>query len=129
MHEEKAMSKTDRFTDQAKKMGEDVKKLGRNVWLAGLGAVSIAEEEARDAFQRLVDRGEKVEKDEENPVLRGFDRAGDQVKDFGHKVEDTVQNTVNSVLHRAGVPSREEIRTLTERVEELSRKLENLRTS
>ena len=124
------MSKTvDKFEDQARKMGEDVKKLGRSVWLAGLGAVSIAEEEARDAFQRLVDRGEKVEKDEENPVVRGFDRAGDQVKDFGQKVEDTVQNTVASVLHRAGVPSREEIRTLTERVEELSRKLESLRAS
>ena len=123
------MSSTDKFADQAKKMGEDMKKIGRSVWLAGLGAVSMAEEEARDAFQRLVDRGEKVERDEENPVVRGFDRANDQVKEFGQKVEDTVQTTVNSVLHRAGVPSREEIRTLTERVEELSRKIESLRTS
>ena len=122
-------STADKFGDQARKMGEDMKKLGRSMWLVGLGACSIAEEEARGAFQRLIDRGEKVEKDEENPVVRTFDRAGDQVKDFGHKVEDTVQNTVTSVLHRAGVPSREEIRTLTERVEELSRKIENLRAS
>ena len=121
------MKKTDKLGDQAKKMSEDAKKLGRSMWLAGLGAISIAEEEARDAFQRLVDRGEKVEKDEENPVVRGFDRAGDQVKEFGQKVEDTVQNTVANVLHRAGVPSRDEIRTLTDRVEELSRKVEGLR--
>jgi poly(hydroxyalkanoate) granule-associated protein len=115
--------------DQAKRMGDDVVKLGRNVWLAGLGAYSLAEEETRNAFDRLISRGEKFEKDEKNVVGKSIDQASGKVREFGHKVEDTVQTTVTSVLHRAGVPSRDEIRTLIERVEELNKKVEKLKAS
>ncbi|NIQ94610.1 MAG: phasin family protein, partial [Desulfuromonadales bacterium] len=30
--------RVEKATDQAKKFGDDVKNMGRNVWLAGLGA-------------------------------------------------------------------------------------------
>lgn len=121
--------RVEKVGDQAKKMGEDVAKMGRNVWLAGLGAYSLAEEETREAFDRLVSRGEKFEKDEKNVVSRTIDKASDRVKDLGHKVEDTVQSTVTAVLHRAGIPSRDEIRTLIDRVEELNRKVEKLKVN
>jgi len=121
--------RVEKVSDQAKKMGEDVAKVGRNVWLVGLGAYSLAEEETREAFDRLVSRGEKFEKDEKNVVSRTIDKASDRVKDLGHKVEDTVQSTVTAVLHRAGIPSRDEIRTLIDRVEELNRKVEKLKVN
>jgi len=120
--------RVEKATDQAKKLGDDVVNAGRNVWLAGLGAFSWAEEETRKTFDNLVDRGQKFEKSEKNVVSKSIDQATAKAKNFGTKVEDTVHDTVTTVLHRAGVPSRDEIRTLIERVEELNKKVEKLQT-
>lgn len=117
---------TDTVVDNAKKMGDEAYKVGRNVWLAYLGAVAVADEETRGLFGRLVDRGEKFEKSDRNLLGKTFDRAGDEVKKFGGKVEDTVQSGVGTVLNRAGVPSRNEIRMLIERVETLNQKVDEL---
>jgi len=121
--------RAEKATDQAKKIGDDVVNAGRNVWLAGLGAFSWAEEETRKTFDDLVDRGEKFEKSEKNVVSKTIDEATTKAKDLGTKVEDTVHDTVTTVLHRAGVPSRDEILTLTSRVEELTKKVEKLQTN
>jgi len=121
--------RAEKATEQAKRMGDDLKKMGRNVWLAGLGAYSLAEEETRSAFDNLINRGEKFAKDEKNVVSKTIDQASDRAKDFGNKVEDKVQTTVTSVLNRAGIPSRDEIRTLIDRVEELNKKVEKLQAN
>jgi len=121
--------RVEKVADQAKRVREDMFKMGRNVWLAGLGAYALAEEETRGAFDRLVSRGEKFEKDEKNVVGRTIDNATGRVKEIGNKVEDTVQSTVTSVLHRAGIPSRDEIRLLIDRVDELNKKVEKLKAS
>ena len=121
--------RAEKATDQAKKFGDDVVNAGRNVWLAGLGAYSWAEEESRKTFDSLIDRGQKFEKDEKNVVGKTIDDATTRAKDFGTKVEDTVHDTVTTVLHRAGVPSRDEIRTLIARVEELNKKVEKLQAN
>ena len=116
-------------TDQAKKLGDDVMNAGRNVWLAGLGAYSWVGDETRKTFDDLVNRGQKFEKNEKNVVTKTIDDATTKAKDFGTKVEDTVHDTVTTVLHRAGVPSRDEIQTLIARVEELTKKVEKLQTN
>ena len=110
-------------------VGDDVVKLGRNFWLAGLGVYSLAEEETRKAVDQLIKRGEKFEKDEKNVVSRTIDDATDKAKQLGGKVEDTVQETVTRTLHRAGLPTREEIRVLIDRVEELTTKVDKLKTA
>ena len=58
--------------DSAKGMGDDALKAGRNVWLAGLGAVAYAEEEARDVFDRLVEKGESFEKSDKNLAFQAY---------------------------------------------------------
>jgi poly(hydroxyalkanoate) granule-associated protein len=121
--------RVEKATDQAKKLGDDVGNAGRNVWLAGLGTYSWVEEQTRKTFDDMVDRGQKLEKDEKNLVTKTIDEATTKAKDFGTKVEDTVHDTVTTVLHRAGVPSRDEIQTLITRVEELTKKVETLRTN
>lgn len=121
--------RAEKATEQAKKFGDDVVNVGRNVWLAGLGAYSWAEEETRKTFDDLVNRGQKFEKNEKNVVSKTIDDATTKAKDFGTKVEDTVHDTVTTVLHRAGVPSRDEIRTLIDRVEELNKKVEKLQAN
>ena len=56
--------------DNAWKMGDEFVKLGRNVWLAGLGAVSLADEETRGAFDKLISRGaaKRVDKPSLNEI-------------------------------------------------------------
>ena len=112
--------------DNAWKMGDEFVKMSRNVWLAGLGAVSLAEEETRSAFDNLINRGENFEKSDRNVMSKAFDRTSERAKKLGSEVEDKVQQTVSNALQRAGVPSRDEIRRLIDRVEELNQKIEKL---
>lgn len=116
--------KSNAVMDSAKTFGDNVMKTGRNLWLVGLGAVAYAEEEGRSAYDRLVAKGQDFEKSDHNYLGRAFDRASSSAKDLGRKVESTVQDAMTSVLHRAGVPTREEIRTLIDRVEKLTAKVE-----
>ncbi len=120
------MARNDFITDNAKKMADNLYNVGRNVWLVGLGAVAVAEEESRGMFDRLVARGETFEKSEKNLVSKYFDKATGTAKDVGKTVGERVQGTVSGVLRRTGVPSRDEIRTLIDRVEELTQKVDAL---
>ena len=127
----------------------DVQDAVSNVFLAGLGALAVAEEEGSKTFKKLVKKGEKVEL----PGL-GMDRVKairDQIERRGRrgagrrqgprqrrqvrrrraadKVEDRVQETVKTVMKRLGVPTREEISELTASVERLTKNIETLKTS
>lgn len=117
-----------------KKLQDDLKESAHKIWLAGLGALAAAEQEGSKMFNRLVDRGRDVESRGKVDFKEQVDQAKEKVGQAKAKVEDTVENwtakldeTVTSALHRLGVPTREEIRTLTQRVEELNAKVEQLK--
>jgi len=110
---------------------------GREIWLAGLGALSRVEEEGDKVFNTLVDRG----RDYEDKRRRQIDDATSSLKkrqdaltsdvsqridDATKTVEDVVNRTVNSTLGRIGVPTRHEVQGLSDKVGELSRKLDAL---
>jgi poly(hydroxyalkanoate) granule-associated protein len=123
---------------QDKKLQDDLKESAHRIWLAGLGALAAAEQEGVKVFNRLVDRGRDFESRNKGDFKDQVDRAKEQAK--GHmdqakaKVEETVDSwseklddTLTAAMHRLGVPTREEIRTLTQRVEELNAKVEQLK--
>lgn len=116
-------SKTDPQEKQEKKMQDDLKDSAHRIWLAGLGALAVAEEEGTKLFSRLVDRGRDVEGRGKVEV----DKAKAKMDNAWSDVSSKLDEAVSSALHRLGVPSREEIRNLTRRVEELSAKVESLR--
>jgi poly(hydroxyalkanoate) granule-associated protein len=116
------------LTDRAYQFGDDLKRLGRNTWLAGLGTVATVEEEARAWVDRMVAKGEGLEKDDRIRVGRTLDQAVKEGKKVQERIETGIQDTVSGVLHRAGVPDREEIHTLIDRVDKLSKKVDGLRT-
>jgi len=115
-------TKTETVKESATKFTDDVVKTGRNIYLAGLGAMATAEEEARQLFDKMVDKGEQIDKNEKSLV----DQATETVKKVSEQVEKTFQETVATTLNRAGIPTSDEIRTLIDRVEELNTKVENL---
>ncbi len=125
----------------------DVKDAVGKVFLAGLGALAVAEEEGSKTFKKLVKKGEKIElpglgaervKAIRDQINGAADKATGTVKgrvsgakkaadDTADKAEDRIQETVATVMKRLGVPTREEIAELTASVERLTTHIERLK--
>ena len=124
----------------------DVKESAERVFLAGLGALALAEEESSKFFKKLVKKGEKVNVNfggDQIKKLRAqidtrVEQATDAVKGRAQdakymageatgKVEDGLQDTVATVMKRLGVPTREEIAELTASVERLTKHIDALK--
>ena len=107
-------------------LGQGMRGVGRHVWLAGLGAVGAVDEGSRGLFSDLVERGQRFA-DRERPALEErFRKVGDRIDTFRHKVEHNVENRLASALQRFGVPDRDEVQQLIGRIEQLTRKVEDL---
>jgi polyhydroxyalkanoate synthesis regulator phasin len=117
-----ARTAKENVVDNAKKAGDEILGVGRKAYLVGLGAFASAEEQAVDWFDQLISKGETFEKDDK----RIFVRAKHEAQEFGGKLEARISRVVSETLARAGIPSGDEIRTLTQRVEELTSKVEEL---
>jgi poly(hydroxyalkanoate) granule-associated protein len=120
---------------QREKLQKDLQESAHKIWLAGLGALSAATEEGSRFFQTLVERGEDVE----TKGRKSFDKARDEVESQAKKARRQVESSVDDLwekvderltdaMHRFGVPTREEIHSLTRRVEELNAKIDTLKT-
>ncbi len=104
------------------KMQLDAAETAKKIWLAGVGALTLAEEEGSRLFKVLVEKGKKNEAMAEFPVetARTAQKRLEGMWDrIGHGLEERVQ----SALHRIGVPTRDEIAGLTRRVDAMNRAL------
>jgi poly(hydroxyalkanoate) granule-associated protein len=113
----------------------DVKDSAHKVWLAGLGAVAVAEEKGAQFFKHLVERGETDEERRKEQVEKVVDRVKDGVEDVREGVEtrwqqlgDSLDRKVAQAVERLGVPTRDEIHELTRRVEDLTSELDKLQS-
>ena len=72
-------------------LSQDLRQGGRQVWLAGLGAVSMASEQSRAFFgeglDELAEKGEARRRRLEADARQAFSKVGDKVKQIGRKVE------------------------------------------
>jgi len=106
------------------------KDSARNVWLAGVGAMAVAEDEGGKFFEDLVKKGSAYEAKNRKRLAGMLDRVkdmrGDVTAVFG-KLTAPVNTAMEKTLHKLGVPTRKEIATLTKRVEELTKAVEKSR--
>lgn len=117
-------------TAQETKVQDELKEGVHRIWLAGLGALAAAEEEGAKLFSRLVERGKDVEakgKVEVDKVKAEVDKVKAKAESRLEGLGDKLDEKITAVLHRLGVPTRDEIHTLTQRVEELAAKVEQLK--
>jgi poly(hydroxyalkanoate) granule-associated protein len=112
-------------------VGETVKDSAQRVWLAGLGALSSAEERGGKIFKELVRKGTAYEKRAQGTFdgLKGqvgalAGKAQKGAAEAWDKVEEAWDDRVAGTLQRIGVPSREEIAKLTRKVEHLTELVE-----
>lgn len=117
-----------------KDLQTELKDSANQIWLAGLGALAVAEEEGSKAFKTLVKKGEGFEKrskkqlDKVSKTVEGqFDSARDQAEGALGKLGRSFDERVAGTLQRLGVPSRMEIQKLTKRVEQLTKKVDELK--
>ena len=104
-----------------------VRQSAQQVWLAGLGALALAEEEGGKLFGSLVKKGHTVDKANRQKVGKALARVNkirENARRSVGRFRLPVDTGMASALHRFGIPSRQEIVTLTKRVEELTRSVE-----
>lgn len=91
----------------------------RMILLAGIGAVSLAQDEINNFLDRLVERGEMAEADARNLVREMADRR--------EKLEIERQQHIAQAKRNSKVATQADIDALNARIAELNHKIEELR--
>lgn len=130
----KSTQKSSKSKKKQPKIPVELRESANRIWLAGLGALSMAEEEGGKLFKNLVERGESLESRGKKKVKKVQAKIGDRVDEARDKAgstwgrfEELVDEKVAATLQKVGVPARDEIQRLTQRVEELTRKVDQLK--
>jgi len=137
----KVMKKKTQAKPAASNFAAPVVDSAREIWLAGLGAFSVAQsesgkmiEQGNKLFEKLVSEGVKLEKKTRNVAETAVgDIKGEveskvgavrkQAVDNWDKLENIFEDRVARVLGQLGVPTAADVNKLSERVQNLSRKV------
>ncbi len=114
-----------------------VKESAQQIWLAGLGAFSRAQEEGGKVFESLVKEGlsiqRKTQTAAEEKIAEATSKmanmAGEIQSRAGHqwgKLENIFEDRVAKALNKLGVPSAQEVDALKARIEELTQSLQKI---
>lgn len=106
--------------------GGDLRDAGRTIWLAGLGAAGEAGRSGRALFDDLVARGRRVESGQFRALDRSVSRAAETAERTGEEVREKLREGVGAVLHRANLPTRDDLAELAARLDRLSERIEHL---
>ncbi len=134
------MAKTKKETVDLKKLPDELAERGREVWLAGLGALDMVEEKGSKFFHTLVERGKEMETQGKKRLTKVVDdvearqkkmtgQMGDNLSKLGGAftgLDEKVSGLVEKTLARLDLPTRKEMRDLSRKVNTLSRKVEEL---
>lgn len=108
----------------------DLRKYTQEIWLAGLGAFSRAEEEGGRLFDNLVKIGEELEhKTKEiadNTAGELRDKVLGKATDTREKVERVLDDSLHTTLSKLGIPTQKEFEALADRMDQLTRVIEQL---
>lgn len=96
----------------------------RLILLAGVGAISLAQDEINNFLDRLVDRGEMAEADARKLVREVMDRR--EKLEQERRQEIKAQRT-HKVEAAGPVATKADVEALNERIAELTRQIEELR--
>lgn len=123
-------SKSASVAEQSSQLSEKIKESARQIWLAGLGAYTKAEEDTGKIFEKLVKEGEEIESLTRGVVEKQFKAVEDKVEGVREKATGTIgklesvfDQRVSSALERLGIPSNSHIAELEKRITDLEAKL------
>ncbi len=121
-------------TEKEKKEKHEWNERAKEIWLAGLGALSAVEEEGSKLFRSLVERGSSYEKKRKEQmdelwkeVSERYEKAEGQVGESFDKAEERVERNLKSIITGMGIPTRKEIRELSNKVDALNKKIDQMK--
>ena len=114
----------------SRKSALDFRKYTKQIWLAGLGAFSRAEEEGNKLFDSLVKVGEELESKTadiaDQTVEKVSEKARESVTDTKDKVEKLIDNSVHHSLNRIGLVTLKDVQHLERLILQLHAKVDEL---
>lgn len=109
---------------------KDLRKYTQQIWLAGLGAFSRAEEEGGKLFDNLVKVGEDLESrtreiaDTAVGEVRG--KVLEKATDTRERVERAFDDRITNALTRLGLPSQRDMDQINRRLDQVTELLQDL---
>ena len=97
-----------------------VRESATQIWLAGLGAFSKAQQEGAKMFEALVAEGEKVQERTKTAADERIAEVRAKASGTWDKLEQVFEDRVARALNSLSVPSRKDIDVLSQRVVELT---------
>ena len=92
----------------------------RKVMLAGIGAAALAQEEAESFIHKLIEKGELAETD-------GRVLMKDLREKRRQKTEKEIDSRITSLIERMKIPTKSDFELLSEKISELSKKVDEIK--
>src|SRR5690606_23742320 len=119
---------------QAEKLSKTLSESAQQIWLAGVGAFGRAQAEGTKLFEGLVKEGLNLEQTARrfagnrtnvvrDAVENRVDQARERATDTWDRLEKVFEDRVQRALTKLGVPGRDDLADLSDRVEELTAEL------
>lgn len=99
----------------------------RRLMLAAVGAVAMTRDEMEQFLNRMVDRGEVAERDAKHMINDVMSRRKRDVEDAADEAEARVETRLEQVLNRMNIPSKRDIDELSDKIAQLSARVEELK--
>ena len=117
---------------KARDLQNELADSAHRIWLAGLGAFAAAEEEGSKLFKSLVEKGQGIEdrgKEKVEKAKGAVSGVKTVAESYWETFERKLDEKVTAIIHRIGVPTKDEIETLTKKVEDLTGAIDKLRAA
>ena len=101
----------------------------RRIVLAGVGAVAVAQEEAEEFVNKLIERGEIAEKDGRKlltDIRERRKKVQDTAQEKAQNVSEGLDSRMEGLLDRLNVPTKSDIEELSEKIAVLAEKVDTL---
>ena len=98
-------------------------EIARKVLLASIGAMALTQDEIEKFINKLIERGEIAEKDGRKLIQEVVDRR----KKKAEEAKSQAGKHLEEILERINIPSKADIEALSEKIAELTRKIEELK--
>ena len=105
-------------------IGRELLNAGRNLLLAGIGAVVEADNASQRLFDRLVERGRPLDERQRKTIDAFTDRANGALREAGKLFQDTVEYESRQVLKKVGILTRDDLKVLSARLDILARQID-----
>jgi poly(hydroxyalkanoate) granule-associated protein len=107
-------------------LAQTVRESAHQIWLAGLGAYSKAQEEGNKVFDALVKEGETIQKKTRKAADDKMAEVAGKAAGTWDRLEQVFEDRVARALSSLGVPTKKDIDKLSKRVAELTAVVQQL---